>query len=150
MSLWILDTDHVSLLLERHPKISRRVAEVGSNVSITVVTVQELFNGWVVRINNATELEDLVRLYGRLSRTISLTKRVPVAEFDRAAGDCYRKMLLETPSLAKRRLQKDMRIAAIAPHQESALSLGATVVTRNYQDFSQVPGLALEDWTQED
>jgi tRNA(fMet)-specific endonuclease VapC len=143
MSLWILDTDHVSLLLERHPRISRRVAEVGLSVSITVVTVQELFNGWVVRINNATELEDLVRLYGRLSRTISLTKRVPVAEFDRAAGDCYRKILLETPSLAKRRLQKDMRIAAIA------LSLGAIVVTRNYQDFSQVPGLVLEDWTQE-
>jgi tRNA(fMet)-specific endonuclease VapC len=143
MSLWILDTDHVSLLLERHPRISRRVAEVGLSVSITVVTVQELFNGWVVRINNATELEDLVRLYGRLSRTISLTKRVPVAEFDEAAGDCYRKILLETPSLAKRRLQKDMRIAAIA------LSLGAIVVTRNYQDFSQVPGLVLEDWTQE-
>jgi tRNA(fMet)-specific endonuclease VapC len=143
MSLWILDTDHVSLLLERHPRISRRVAEVGLSVSITVVTVQELFNGWVVRINNATELEDLVRLYGRLSRTISLTKRVPVAEFDRDAGDCYRKILLETPSLAKRRLQKDMRIAAIA------LSLGAIVVTRNYQDFSQVPGLVLEDWTQE-
>jgi tRNA(fMet)-specific endonuclease VapC len=143
MSLWILDTDHVSLLLERHPKISRRVAEVGSDISITVVTVQELFNGWVARINNATELEDLVRLYARLSRTISLCKRVPVAEFDRDAGDCYRKILLETPSLAKRRLQKDMRIAAIA------LSLGATVVTRNYQDFSQVPGLVLEDWTQE-
>jgi tRNA(fMet)-specific endonuclease VapC len=143
MSLWILDTDHVSLLLERHPRISRRVAEVGLSISITVVTVQELFNGWVVRINNATELEDLVRLYGRLSRTISLTKRVPVAEFDRDAGDCYRKILLETPSLAKRRLQKDMRIAAIA------LSLGAIVVTRNYQDFSQVPGLVLEDWTQE-
>jgi tRNA(fMet)-specific endonuclease VapC len=97
MSLWILDTDHVSLLLERHPKVSRRVAEVGSNVSITVVTVQELFNGWVVRINNATELEDLVRLYGRLSRTISLCKRVPVVEFDGAAGDCYRKILLEHP-----------------------------------------------------
>jgi tRNA(fMet)-specific endonuclease VapC len=143
MSLWILDTDHVSLLLERHPKISRRVAEVGSDISITVVTVQELFNGWVVRINNATELDDLVRLYGRLSRTISLCKRVPVAEFDGAAGDCYRKILLEIPSLAKRRLQKDMRIAAIA------LSLGAIVVTRNYQDFSQVPGLVLEDWTQE-
>ena len=55
MSLWILDTDHVSLLLGRHPQVSRRVAEVGADVDITVVTVQELFNGWVVRINVALD-----------------------------------------------------------------------------------------------
>lgn len=143
MSLWILDTDHVSLLLRRHPQVSRRVAEVGADVAITVVTVQELFNGWVVRINHAKEMEDLVRLYGKLSCTIMLCKRVLIAEFDQAAGDRYQQMLVEAPSLSKKRLQKDMRIAAIA------LALGAVVVTRNDQDFSQVPGLLLEDWTQE-
>jgi tRNA(fMet)-specific endonuclease VapC len=142
MSLWILDTDHVSLLLERHPQVSRQVTALGVDVAITVVTVQELFNGWIVRINNAKDTDDLVRLYGKLSRTISLCKQVKVADFDRAAGNCYQRILIETPSLAKRRLQKDMRIAAIA------LSLHATVVTRNFRDFSQVPGLCLEDWTE--
>jgi tRNA(fMet)-specific endonuclease VapC len=144
MSAWILDTDHVSLLLAGHPQVSRRVAEVGADVSITVVTVQELFNGWVTRINDAKETQDLVRLYGKLNRTIALCKRVPVAEFNQAAGDRYQQLLIDTPTLSKRRLQKDMRIAAIA------LSIGAVVVTRNYQDFSQVPGLLLEDWTQKE
>jgi tRNA(fMet)-specific endonuclease VapC len=43
MSLWILETDHVSLLLEKHPAVSRRVAGVGADVAITIVTVQELY-----------------------------------------------------------------------------------------------------------
>ena len=143
MSLWILDTDHVSLLLGGHPLISHQVAEVGADVAITIVTVQELFNGWVVRINNAKETTDLVRLYGKLNSTIALFRKVPVADFDRDAGDCYQKILTTDPRLSKKRLQKDMRIAAIA------LSLGAILVTRNDRDFAQVPGLQLENWVVE-
>jgi tRNA(fMet)-specific endonuclease VapC len=55
-------------------------------------------------------------------------------------GDRYQQMLLEAPSLSKRRLQKDMRIAAIA------LVNGAT---RNKRDFSLVSGLQLENWAEE-
>lgn len=79
----MLDTDHVSLLLERHPQVSRQVAEV----AISIVKVQELFNGWVVRINAAHSVEDVVRLYGKLSRTITLFGRVRVLDFDQKAGD---------------------------------------------------------------
>jgi tRNA(fMet)-specific endonuclease VapC len=79
----VLDTDHVSLLLERHPQVSRQVAEV----AISIVKVQELFNGWVVRINAAHSVEDVVRLYGKLSRTITLFGRVRVLDFDQKAGD---------------------------------------------------------------
>ncbi|MBR8835598.1 MAG: type II toxin-antitoxin system VapC family toxin [Stigonema ocellatum SAG 48.90 = DSM 106950] len=144
MSLWVLDTDHVSLLLERHPQVSRRVVEVGAEVAISIVTVQELFNGWVVRINRAREVEDVVRLYGKLSRTVALSGRVRVLDFDEKAGKMFQRLLIESPTLSKQRLQKDMRIAAIA------LVNGAVVVTRNYRDFSQVPGLKIEDWSRQD
>lgn len=142
MSRWILDTDHVSLLLAGHPQISRRVAAVGADVAITIVTVQELFNGWVTRINNAKDIQELVRLYDKLNRTVLLCSRVPVVTFDQAAGECYQQLLFDIPALAKKRLQKDVRIAAIA------LSLNAVAVTRNHQDFSQIPGLQLENWTE--
>lgn len=142
MSRWILDTDHVSLLLAGHPQVSRRVAAVGADVAITIVTVQELFNGWVTRINNAKDVQELVRLYDKLNRTVLLCSRVPVVTFDQAAGECYQQLLLDVPALAKKRLQKDVRIATIA------LSLGAIAVTCNHQDFSQIPGLQLENWTE--
>jgi tRNA(fMet)-specific endonuclease VapC len=61
--------------------------------------------------------------------------------FDDVADPRFRQLLQKNPSLRKARLQKDMRIAAIA------LSLDATVVTRNRRDFEQVPGLKIEDWT---
>jgi hypothetical protein len=108
------------------------------------VDVPRLYDGKDLRrSNDAKDTQDLVRLYGKLNRTIALCKRVPVVGFDQAAGDRYQQLLIEIPSLSKKRLQKDMRIAAIA------LSIEAIVATRNYRDFSQVPGLLLEDWTQE-
>ncbi|WP_432813277.1 type II toxin-antitoxin system VapC family toxin [Pantanalinema sp. GBBB05] len=83
MNRWILDTDHVSLLLTGQPEVSRRVAEVGTDVAITIVTVQELFNGWVVRLNdNPNDIPALVRLYSKLNRTVSLCKHVFIADFD--------------------------------------------------------------------
>lgn len=142
MSLWLLDTDHVSLLLERHPQISRQVLAVGAEVAISIVTVQELFNGWVVRINNIQEVKDVVRLYGKLNQTVALFGRVRVLPFDDRAGETFVQLLKENPKLSKQRLLKDMRIAAIA------LANDAVIITRNYRDFSQVPGLKIEDWSQ--
>jgi tRNA(fMet)-specific endonuclease VapC len=42
---------------------------------------------------------------------------------------------------AKKRLEKDMRIAAIV------LSVEGTIITRNQKDFTQVLGIKIEDWT---
>ena len=85
-----------------------------------------------------------MRLNGKLNRTVALFGRVRVLDFDEKAGQSFQRLLHENPTLSKQRLQKDMRISAIA------LSNDAVVVTRNYQDFSQVPSLKIEDWSQQD
>jgi tRNA(fMet)-specific endonuclease VapC len=140
MSLWILDTDHVSLLLEGNLAIQSR-PQIEENVAITIVTAQEIFNGWVVKINSTIDTHRLISLYRRLGIVLQYFRDTEVLAFDRIAGACYDRLIREYPQLRKKRLQRDMRIAAIA------LSLNATLVTRNYRDFAQVPGLLIEDWT---
>ena len=45
---YVLDTDHVSLLLGGHPGVTRRVAaHPPAELYVTVVTAQELLDGWL-------------------------------------------------------------------------------------------------------
>jgi tRNA(fMet)-specific endonuclease VapC len=134
----VLDTDHVSLILRNHRGISAIAAQYPCEV--TIITVQELFNGWTGRINNAS-LADLPGLYTKLWSTMTYLQTVEILDFTPAADACLRQLVRDHPPLRKNRLQKDMRIAAIA------LSLDATVVTRNRRDFERVPGLSMVDWT---
>ncbi|MDJ1177220.1 type II toxin-antitoxin system VapC family toxin [Roseofilum capinflatum] len=139
MSPYILDTDCVSLILYNHPQL---IANADKNqIAITIITVQELFNGWVGRINDPSEINNLPALYAKLSLTLKFLKTLEILDFTPEADQCLKQLLKENPPLRKNRLQKDMRIAAIA------LSTGATVVTRNQRDFQQVPGLTIVDWT---
>lgn len=139
MCRYILDTDCVSLIFYNHPQVTTNAAK--HKFAVTIVTVQELFNGWVVRINDPSLVNNLPALYSKLWTTVKYLQTIEVLDFTPEADTCLKKLLKDNPSLRKNRLQKDMRIAAIA------LSIGATVVTRNQRDFSQVPGLSIEDWT---
>ncbi len=59
---------------------------------------------------------------------------IPLMEFDAAAAHAYAR-------LPFRRGNFDRLIAA------HALSIGATVISRNTKDFADVPGLKVENWT---
>lgn len=135
----ILDTDHVSLILQDSPQVIANAAK--HEISVTIVTVQELFNGWVGRINDPSLVHNLPALYSKLWTTVKYLQTIEVLDFTPEADTCLKKLLKDNPPLRKNRLEKDMRIAAIA------LSIGATVITRNKRDFGQVPGLSIEDWT---
>lgn len=142
MTIWILDTDHVSHLLQGNKVVSSRVNRILPNLAITVVTVQEIFNGWIVKINSASPSPELVKIYTKLWTNLEFFKQVRILNFDTDAYNCYDHLLKENKQLNKKRLQKDLRIAAIA------ISVNAVMVTRNKRDFSLIPGLVIEDWTE--
>jgi tRNA(fMet)-specific endonuclease VapC len=135
---YILDTDHASLILRKDPGVMAIAAQY--DYAVTIITVQEMVNGWTGRINNAA-IEDLPRLYTKLWSTMTYLQTVEILNFTPEADACLRQLMRDHLPLRKNRIKKDVRIAAIA------LSLGATVVTRNRRDFELVPGLAIEDWT---
>ena len=141
MSVWLLDTDHTSLFLIGVSAVRDRILQKPNGVVISIVTVQESFNGWITQINDPAQVDNLVELYTRLWIALDYFKSVRICNFDEAASNCHQQLLENNPALGKKRLQRHMRIAAIE------LSQNATLVTRNYRDFSQVPGLSIEDWT---
>ncbi|NJM47314.1 MAG: type II toxin-antitoxin system VapC family toxin [Alkalinema sp. RU_4_3] len=142
MNLWLLDTDIVSFCLADQPLVNQRLAIAGNDAVISIVTVHEVFNGWVARINSAKTIEETVFLYGKLSKALALFRKVRVLDFDDKASVQLKKLLTQYPNLDKSSLRKDMRIAAIA------LANNANIITRNYRDFSLVPGLVILDWSQ--
>ena len=52
MSLWILDTDHISLLQRNHPNVKQRLLLIDPNkIFVTVITFEEQMRG---RLNQVT------------------------------------------------------------------------------------------------
>jgi tRNA(fMet)-specific endonuclease VapC len=140
MTLFILDTDAASLFLAGNQKLIERVTQEIPHVVTTIVTVQELFNGWAGRVNDPAEANNLVRIYGKLWQTTEFLKTIEILTFSELANTYYQRLTSKHKLLAKKKLEKDMRIAAIA------LSVGGIIITRKQKDFSQVPDLKIEDW----
>jgi tRNA(fMet)-specific endonuclease VapC len=58
MNLWLLDTDIVSFSLADDLLVNQRLAIAGNNAVVSIITVHEVFNGWVARINSAKTIDE--------------------------------------------------------------------------------------------
>jgi tRNA(fMet)-specific endonuclease VapC len=138
MTLWILDTDHVSLFQTGHPLITQRIQSIDPNsIAVTIVTVEEQMYGRLNRIRRAKSAEELRIAYFNLNRTLTYFQTINVLDFDAKSADCYQEIISQKIRVGT----QDLKIAAIV------LSRGAVIVTRNYRDFSKVPRLQIEDWS---
>src|SRR4028119_1725704 len=140
MSRYILDTDCFSHWQKNHPMMVQRVEVNAENLALTIVTVEEAIRGRFKVIKDASEpsqADKLVLAYTRLWDTLDDFKNLNILKFDPNAFTIY----TEFRSQKIRIGTQDLRIAAIV------LANNAILVTRNYRDFSQVPGLVQEDWT---
>lgn len=138
MSLYILDTDHVTLHQHRHPVLQRRLAAASAReLAVSIVTAEEQLRGWLRLIRRAKSREHQVTAYRSLRVALDYFASVQLLDFDFAAS-------VRFEELRKRKLRvgsRDLRIGA------TVLAVGGILLTRNRRDFGQIPDLTIEDWT---
>lgn len=139
MTLYVLDTDHISLQQRAHPAILQRLQALreDDSIAVTVITVEEQIRGRleIIRRHGASPLQ--VAAYAAFQQTLRYFATWQVLDFTQAAFEQF-------SALQQQRIRvgaQDLRIAAIT------LTNAATLVTRNTRDFAQVPGLVIEDWS---
>jgi tRNA(fMet)-specific endonuclease VapC len=138
VSLFLLDTDHLTLYQMGHSQLLQNVARhVTDQLAISVITVEEQLAGWQRALRQARDDTRREQIYQRMARTVEELSGWLVLPLTQSA-------LGRHASLVRRRLNvgsNDLKIAA------TALENGAVVVTRNLRDFQRVSGLSCEDWT---
>lgn len=136
--MYVLDTDHVSLYQQGNAQVGERLKRLAPNLlAVTIVSYEEQVAGRLAVARRAQTESTRVDAYRWLQVTLDFYCRMPVLQFDQAAGSFLHRL----QQMKLRIGTKDLLIGAIA------LANDATLLTRNYQHFQRLPGLKIEDWT---
>jgi tRNA(fMet)-specific endonuclease VapC len=144
--LWILDTDCLSLFQTGNAQLVNRIDQLPfEQISTTVITAEEQMRGRLNIVRRAENQRKLSGAYGFLRESILFFHRIQVLEFTPEAEIIYWQLKAQKIRPGSR----DLKISALAKPLlwRIALSLDATVITRNRKDFQQVPNLKFEDWS---
>ena len=137
MPLYLLDTDHCSLLLRGNTNVTTRYEETSDeDLAVSVVGYEEQFRGWQGLINRVKQSEHLLLAYQSLRETKEFYCGFRMLDFNASANEVY----LVLRQQYRRTGTMDLRIAA------TALAHNAILVTRNTQDFAEIENLEIENW----
>jgi len=129
MSLYVLDTDILSLYQSGHPAVVQNVqGRATDQLAVSVISVEEQLTGWYTKLRRAKKRDQLARAYQRLASAVSFHSHVQILPFPEPAIARYKALRAAHRHIGK----NDLRIAAIV------LELGATLATRNTKDFQQI------------
>src|SRR5688572_4130904 len=122
MSLFVLDTDILTLYRHGDPAVCRHVnTHLPDELATTVITVEEQLSGWYSLVRRAKRPPQVARAYQRLADSVLFLAAWQILSYTEPAITRYdqlRAMKLQVRTM-------DLRIAAITLEQ------AATLVTRN-------------------
>jgi tRNA(fMet)-specific endonuclease VapC len=127
---FVIDTDTCSAYLKGNPLAWKRFQQYSGWLHVSTISLAELFT-WALRAKaSAKRLPALLHF---LNDVQALDAGLDVA---RKFGEIQAGLL----DVGKSAPEMDLLIAA------TALVQGFRLVTHNVQDFSNIPGLTIEDW----
>ncbi|MCP4363011.1 MAG: type II toxin-antitoxin system VapC family toxin [Chloroflexi bacterium] len=137
--LYILDTDHITLLQRNQPAIIGRIMTIPpEQIAVTIVSAMEQVRGRLAQINRAKTASQVVAAFARFQEALDFYRTVSVLPYDDAAAAQFNQLRQYHKN---RPGTQDLRIASIV------LSQSATLVMRNQKDFEMISGLQLQDWS---
>ena len=142
--MFVLDTDHLSVLEWADNSATRRLLQRLSRISpeeatTTIITFEEQMRGWLAYLSRARTLAQQVEAYRRLKRHLDNYRAIAVLDFDLRAATEFQRLRKRYRTLGA----MDLKIAALV------LVNDATLLSRNLTDFRKISGLKVEDWTLE-
>jgi tRNA(fMet)-specific endonuclease VapC len=138
MSLYVLDTDIVTLLRRGHARVCQNVAShPATELAVTILTIEEQLSGWYRLLRTAKQPPQVVRAYQELADAVQFFGSWQILPYSVAAIARYDRL----QALRLKVRKTDLRIAA------ATLEQSAILATRNRRDFQRVPNLIIEDWS---
>jgi tRNA(fMet)-specific endonuclease VapC len=137
MTLYVFDTDHLSLYGRNHLVLIDRLQQQSIILTTTAINVEEQVRGRLAQISEARDEDTLANAYRWLSETVKLLSEFEVLQFTVEAQSIYRDLKSQRIRVGT----QDLRIASIVLANQGIL------LSRNARDFDRVPDLIVENWT---
>ena len=127
---FIIDTNVAIHLRDGDAGVTRRLGEIGDGILMSIITRVEL-EGGVYRVAQHAAI--------RRARLDVIIAAIPALAFDDMAARFYANILAEAGYSRRKILDRMIAAQALAHH--------ATLITLNAEDFRDIPGLGLLDWS---
>jgi tRNA(fMet)-specific endonuclease VapC len=138
MSLYLFDTDHLSLYQAGHARVLQNLMRhMQDQLALTVITIEEQLSGWQSALRKARDDVRRAEVYRRMALALEGLAGWVVLPLSLPAMVRHAHLLRQHLNVGS----NDLKIAAIA------LDMGGKIVTRNARDFGRIPGLIWEDWS---
>jgi tRNA(fMet)-specific endonuclease VapC len=137
----LLDTDHLTVLRygehSQHTRLRGRLTDtLNQSFATTIVTAEEQLRGWLAEINRYRDVRRQITAYHRLAQMVRFLLDWVIVELDERAAAIFDDLRCQRVRIGT----QDLKIAAIALAQDALL------LSANFRDFQQVPGLHVENW----